>query len=53
MARAPRPVPDWLPPRAALVAHIPLWRSNALRWQLHDPALRLNPGHAPPAPHAS
>jgi len=41
------------PPRAALVAHIPLWRSDALRWQLHDPALRLNPGHAPPAPHAS
>ena len=41
------------PPRAALVAHVPLWRSNALRWQLHDPALRLNPGHAPPAPHAS
>lgn len=40
-------------PRAILVAHIPLWRSDALRWQLHDPALRLNPGHAPPAPHAS
>ncbi|PZS90606.1 MULTISPECIES: hypothetical protein [Stenotrophomonas] len=40
-------------PRAALVAHIPLWRSDALRWQLHDPALRLNPGHAPPTPHAS
>ena len=40
-------------PRAALVVHVPLWRSNALRWQLHDPALRLNPGHAPPAPHAS
>jgi hypothetical protein len=52
MARAPRPAPDWSP-RAALVAHIPLWRSDALRWQLHDPALRLNPGHAPPAPHAS
>jgi len=41
------------PPRAALVAHVPLWRSDALRWQLRDPALRLNPGHAPPAPHAS
>ncbi|QGL96202.1 hypothetical protein ACS0OX_04965 [Stenotrophomonas pavanii] len=41
------------PPRAVLVAHIPLWRSDALRWQRHDPALRLNPGHAPPAPHAS
>ncbi|HIE1101230.1 hypothetical protein [Stenotrophomonas maltophilia] len=41
------------PARAALVAHIPLWRSDALRWQLHDPALRLNPGHAPPVPHAS
>ena len=37
---------------AALVAHIPLWHSDALRWQLHDPSLRLNPGHAPPAPHA-
>ncbi len=41
------------PARAPLVAHVPLWRSDALRWQLHDPALRLNPGHAPPAPHAS
>ena len=41
------------PPRAALVGHVPLWRSDALHWQLHDPALRLNPGHAPPAPHAS
>lgn len=41
------------PLRAPLVAHIPLWRSDALRRQLHDPALRLNPGHAPPAPHAS
>lgn len=41
------------PMRAPLIAHIPLWRSEALRWQLHDPALRLNPGHAPPAPHAS
>lgn len=40
------------PPRAALVAHIPLWHSDALRWQLHDPSLRLNPGHAPPAPRA-
>ncbi|MGB9101104.1 MAG: hypothetical protein WCC51_10780 [Stenotrophomonas indicatrix] len=40
------------PPRAALVAHIPLWHSDALRWQRHDPSLRLNPGHAPPAPHA-
>lgn len=40
------------PPRAALVAHVPLWHSDALRWQRHDPSLRLNPGHAPPAPHA-
>ncbi len=51
MARAPRLYRTGS--RAPLVVHVPLWRSNALRWQLHDPALRLNPGHAPPAPHAS
>ncbi|HDS1544626.1 TPA: hypothetical protein UM365_002078 [Stenotrophomonas maltophilia] len=47
------PCTGLVPARAALVARIPLWRSDTLRWQLHDPALRLNPGHAPPAPHAS
>ena len=40
------------PVRVPLVAHVPLWPSDALRWQLRDPALGLNPGHAPPAPHA-
>lgn len=40
------------PARPPLVAHVPLWPSDALRWQQPDPALRLNPGHAPPAPHA-
>ncbi|WP_295517553.1 hypothetical protein [uncultured Stenotrophomonas sp.] len=40
------------PVRPPLVAHVPLWPSDALRWQQPDPALRLNPGHAPPAPHA-
>lgn len=46
------PCPGTAPARAALVAHIPLWPSDALRWQLHDPSLGLNPGHAPPVPHA-
>ncbi|MGE6334353.1 hypothetical protein [Stenotrophomonas sp. NPDC077659] len=40
------------PARPPLVAHVPMWPSDALRWQQPDPALRLNPGHAPPAPHA-
>lgn len=34
--------------RNAWVAVIPLWPADALRWQLMEPALRLNPGHAPP-----
>lgn len=35
-------------PRRAWVAVVPLWPSDALRWQRLEPALRLNPGHAPP-----
>lgn len=31
-----------------LVAHVPLWPTDALRWQPLEPSLRLNPGHAPP-----
>lgn len=47
------PVCTGLPPaRPPLVAHVPLWPSDTLRRQQPDPALRLNPGHAPPAPHA-
>lgn len=34
--------------RAPWVAVVPLWRSDALRWQRLEPSLRLNPGHAPP-----
>ncbi len=34
--------------RNAWVAVIPLWPADALRWQRMEPALRLNPGHAPP-----
>lgn len=34
--------------RNAWVAVIPLWPADALRWQPMEPALRLNPGHAPP-----
>lgn len=36
------------PRRAAWVARVPLWPADALRWQRMEPALRLNPGHAPP-----
>lgn len=34
--------------RSAWIAVIPLWPADALRWQLMEPSLRLNPGHAPP-----
>lgn len=34
--------------RPAWVAVVPLWPADALRWQRMEPALRLNPGHAPP-----
>ena len=34
--------------RRAWVAVVPLWPSDALRWQRLEPSLRLNPGHAPP-----
>lgn len=34
--------------RAPWVAVVPLWSSDALRWQRLEPSLRLNPGHAPP-----
>lgn len=34
--------------RVPWVARVPLWRSDALRWQRLEPSLRLNPGHAPP-----
>ncbi|MCF7749666.1 hypothetical protein KQ945_02825 [Bacillus subtilis subsp. subtilis] len=34
--------------RTAWVATVPLWPADALRWQRMEPALRLNPGHAPP-----
>jgi hypothetical protein len=34
--------------RAPWIARVPLWRADALRWQRLEPALRLNPGHAPP-----
>ncbi len=34
--------------RTPWVAVVPLWRSDALRWQRLEPSLRLNPGHAPP-----
>lgn len=34
--------------RTAWVAVVPLWPADALRWQRMEPALRLNPGHAPP-----
>lgn len=34
--------------RAPWVAVVPLWPADALRWQRMEPALRLNPGHAPP-----
>ena len=40
------------PARPPLVAHVPLWPSDTLRWHQPDPSLRLNHGHAPPAPHA-
>jgi len=47
----PEPSPPALPARAhraPWVAVVPLWRSDALRWQRLEPSLRLNPGHAPP-----
>lgn len=34
--------------RTPWVAVVPLWPSDALRWQRLEPSLRLNPGHAPP-----
>ncbi|QIO87297.1 hypothetical protein [Stenotrophomonas maltophilia] len=34
--------------RTPWIARVPLWRADALRWQRLEPALRLNPGHAPP-----
>jgi hypothetical protein len=34
--------------RTAWVARVPLWPADALHWQRLEPALRLNPGHAPP-----
>lgn len=36
------------PCRTAWVARVPLWPADALHRQRMEPALRLNPGHAPP-----
>jgi hypothetical protein len=47
----PESSPDAVSPRlrrSAWVAVVPRWPAGALAWQRMEPALRLNPGHAPP-----